>query len=103
MMENDDIVKYKKRTESNTSKSKFKSNHKHKYNETCLLDDGRFLWIATYCTKCGKIQNTTTPTKINEDGYHTLMNREEILRQYPKLEIKKVKNIWIKYLPISSK
>ena len=62
MIQENDIPKYLKSTESNISKSNRKSKHKHHYEE-CLIHY-RFTFagqtclntcLYTYCTICGKI------------------------------------------------
>ncbi len=62
MIQENDIPKYLKQTESNTSKSNHKSKHKHQYEE-CLIQypitfAGK-IFINTklygYCSICGKI------------------------------------------------
>ena len=68
-MQEDEVGKYKKQTESNISKSNRKSKHKHHYEE-CLI---QYKWnfksnvftqeekeyihtqLSSYCTICGKI------------------------------------------------
>ena len=62
MIQENEIPKYLKSTESNISKSNRKSKHKHHYEE-CLIQN-KFIFagkarlntgLYTYCTICGKI------------------------------------------------
>ena len=59
--QSNEIEKYRKSTESNVSKSKKKSRHKHQYEE-CLIqykfkrdEDRIHLGLSSYCTICGKL------------------------------------------------
>lgn len=61
MIQENEIPKYHKTTESNISKSNRKSKHKHQYEE-CLIQynfryankDHLMTNIHSYCTICGK-------------------------------------------------
>lgn len=61
-MQDDEIGKYKKQTESNISKSNRKSKHKHQYNECLIQYESTFAGkthintiLYGYCSICGKI------------------------------------------------
>ena len=62
MIQENEIPKYLKSTESNISKSNRKSKHKHHYEECLIQYRSTFAgknylntWLYTYCTICGKI------------------------------------------------
>ena len=62
MIQENEIPKYLKPTESNTSKSNRKSKHKHQYEECLIQYKSTFAGkthlntgLYTYCTICGKI------------------------------------------------
>ena len=62
MIQENDIPKYLKSTESNISKSNRKSKHKHQYEECLIQYRSTFAekiclntGLYTYCTICGKI------------------------------------------------
>lgn len=62
MMQENEIPKYLKSTESNISKSNRKSKHKHHYEECLIQNKSIFAGktclntgLYTYCTICGKI------------------------------------------------
>lgn len=62
MMQENEIPKYLKSTESNISKSNRKSKHKHHYEECLIQYDSTFVEkinrhtrLTGYCTICGKI------------------------------------------------
>ena len=62
MIQENEIPKYLKSTESNISKSNRKSKHKHHYEECLIQYDFAFseehhfnTCLHTYCTICGKI------------------------------------------------
>lgn len=61
-MQENEIPKYRKSTESNISKSNRKSKHKHHYEECLIQNKSIFAGktclntgLYTYCTICGKI------------------------------------------------
>lgn len=62
MIQENEIPKYFKSTESNISKSNRKSKHKHHYEECLIQYESTFAGknylntgLYTYCTICGKI------------------------------------------------
>ena len=62
MIQENEIPKYLKPTESNISKSNRKSKHKHQYEECLIQYKSTFIGkthlntdLYTYCTICGKI------------------------------------------------
>lgn len=62
MIQENEIPKYLKPTESNISKSNRKSKHKHHYEECLIQNKSTFagktrlnIGLYTYCTICGKI------------------------------------------------
>lgn len=115
----DEIPKYKKATQSNISKSKKKSHHKHEYAE-CLLQydfsyrDRNILMtsLASYCKICGKIGSQFKEDKSivknryshQETGAHlyvTAISGEELYEQYHnKLPVFKLENMRMQYVPI---
>lgn len=102
MMDNE-IGKYVKKKESNTSKAGKKSKHKHIYEECIILDTNDKYWnygryfprplLATYCTICGKIYDWKIPTVKTEYGY-TMLNDMEIEEKYSHLPHFEVNDIW---------
>lgn len=95
-----EVGKYTKKKDSNKSKAKNKSNHKHLY-DYCLFKAGqnKSLYLGKYCTLCKKIDNVVLPTISAYVGEHTerrMMTREEVLEQYADLPIYEIKNIWQK-------
>lgn len=75
----DEIPKYLKQKESNTSKSNRKSKHKHQYEE-CLIQypitfAGKSYTktgLYNYCTICGKIGDRFPETELYKKHYHKL-------------------------------
>ena len=73
MIQENEIPKYLKSTESNVSKSNRKSKHKHHYKECLIQYKFSFLnspnknhvntSLYTYCTICGKINERTKENK----------------------------------------
>ena len=107
MMDNE-IGKYVKKKESNTSKAGKKSKHKHIYEECIILDTNDKYWnygryfprplLATYCTICGKLNNLVIPHDIVEDKYgvrYRSLTKEEIRVRYSHLPHFTIEN-WYK-------
>ena len=98
MMDNE-IGKYVKKKESNTSKAGKKSKHKHIYEECIITDTNDKHWcygeplLATYCTICGKIYDWKIPTVKTEYGY-TMLNDTEVEEKYSHLPHFEVNDIW---------
>ena len=94
-----EIGKYVKKKESNTSKANKKSKHKHIYEECIILDTNDKHWcygeplLATYCTICGKIYDWKIPTMETEYGY-TMLSGTEIEEKYSHLPHFEVNDIW---------
>lgn len=93
-----EIPKYRKKTESNTSKSKSKTNHKHEYKE-CLFVNNKRPYFGSYCKICGKVLNWISPC-VKVDGFMRMMTPEEIYKEYGELEKIEVQDLWSKYIPI---
>lgn len=84
-----EISKYIKKRESDTSKANLKSKHKHIYQEA-LIDELSYgiVGIGTYCTICGKLDNLIIPHDILEDEYgvrYRSLTKEEIRVRYSHL------------------
>jgi hypothetical protein len=96
--------KHLKKKDSNTSKSKKKSNHKHKYAD-CLLICKNNPHKAKYCTECGKIANVkvfeTKPTD-GEGHYRVQLTSEEVFERYKGMKQIYVNSIWDKFVPIDN-
>lgn len=91
MIQENEIPKYLKSTESNISKSNRKSKHKHHYEE-CLI---QYKWnfksnaftqeekerihtsLSSYCTICGKIGGIIKNSKYQEE-IETLQKQKQI-------------------------
>ncbi len=72
-MQDDEVGRYRKQTESNISKSNRKSKHKHQYNE-CLIQyestfAGKETGLYSYCTLCGKIGDRFKENKSIVNDY----------------------------------
>ena len=81
MVQENEIPKYLKSTESNISKSNRKSKHKHHYEE-CLIQN-KFIFagnthlntgLYTYCTICGKINERFKENKSIVKDYTREVN-----------------------------
>lgn len=100
-MNEDDVGKYKKKKQSNISKSKRKSNHKHEYKDCLLIDRDGKLHKGKYCKICGKIDDVNFfETEKSEYGYRVL-DDDEVFEKYKDLEKFYVDSIWDKYVVIS--
>lgn len=95
-----DIPKYKKKTKSNCSKSKSKSDYKHQ-NKDCLLIADSKPYLASYCTVCGKIRSWNYCLEKCEGCYRELFD-EEAFKKYKDLEQIAVKDLFVKYVPLTA-
>lgn len=101
MIQENEIPKYLKSTESNISKSNRKSKHKHQYEECIIRYKFSFMGknnlhtqLSSYCTICGKIGDRFSKEKsiVEEKTLHkqlpngmkylTHMSGKEIYEQY---------------------
>lgn len=84
-MDEQEIPKYKKSTESNISKSNRKAKHKHKYKE-CLIQypisfagkDRIQTYLCSYCIICGKIGDRVKNSIVKDYIKSELHNRRII-------------------------
>ena len=100
MIQENEITKYLKKKESNISKSKRKSKHKHHYEE-CLIqynfryanENNLMTCLHTYCTICGKIGDRFKKDKSIVKDYirtvntsmgkcYSLITDEELYEKY---------------------
>ena len=110
-IQENEIPKYLKQKESDVSKARKKSKHKHQYEE-CLIQhhfkglDGIYTSLRSYCTICGKIGEKfkeersivkdfrkTIDTSIGK-CYQMITNEELYERYHDKLPVFFVENIW---------
>ena len=75
-IQDDEVEKYKKQTESNISKSNRKSKHKHQYNECLIQYNFNFTGkihittcLRSYCIICGKIGDRFKENKSIVNDY----------------------------------
>ena len=97
-MDEQEIPKYKKSTESNISKSNRKSKHKHQYKE-CLIQypilfagkDRIQTHLCSYCIICGKIgdrvKDSIVKDYIRSEEYsrgisYSVMSDTELYKEY---------------------
>ena len=93
---NEEICKYRKKKESNISKSKKKSKHKHIYKE-CIVNRKYHSFgkdfirpeLASYCTICGKIGENIEKRAYGEKetNFIRAYTKEEIYDKNKDLEI----------------
>ena len=110
MITYDEVGKYKKKADSNISKSKAKSKHKHIY-KSCLITGSfgntnlQHVSIASYCTLCGKMGGNMAPTRDVVEHVSgkrlRMLSKEEILEQNKDLEIFDIGNMFAKYVPLN--
>ena len=112
MIKEQEIPKYFKQKESNVSKAKKKSKHKHHYKE-CLIqyyfnkrNNKPHTSLSSYCTICGKLGDRFKEDKSIVKDYrrtidtstgilHQVMTSEELYeRYYDKLPVFFVEDYW---------
>ena len=110
-MDEQEIPKYKKSTESNISKSNRKAKHKHQYKE-CLIQhpisfagkDRIQTHLCSYCITCGKIGDRVKDSIVkdyikselhNRRTIYSVMSGTELYEKYHnKMPVFFVKDIW---------
>lgn len=116
-MNEQEIPKYKKSTESNISKSNRKSKHKHQYKE-CLIQypisfagkDRIQTHLCSYCTICGKVGEKLKDSIVKDyvrselhSGriFYSVMSETELYEKYHnKLVVFFVEDIFEKYIDL---
>lgn len=118
-MQDDEIGKYKKQTESNISKSNRKSKHKYQYNECLIQYNFNFAdkihittYLCSYCTLCGKIGDRFKENKSIVNDYlrtihtsvgkcYSVMSGTELYERYhDKLPVFFVEDMFEKYIDL---
>ena len=86
--QSDEIGKYRKSTQSNVSKSRNKSKHKHQYKE-CLIQykfkqykDKLYISLDSYCTICGKLGGLVDQNKSIVSDYTQITYKEGLGKCY---------------------
>lgn len=107
----DEESKYKKKTNSNISKSSRKTKHKHQYKGCLIKYPFKYLGeicyhveLASYCTICGKIGGNILHRPVTErlkNGLLRMYNTEEILEMNNDLEVFEIGDLSQKYVAIS--
>lgn len=97
-----EIGKYIKKKESNTSKAGKKAKHKHIYKDCILINVGRpympnkNVFLGNYCEICGKVDNWRMVWDVERNGPYEVFSRltdEQIKEQYKHLPQFEVDNI----------
>ena len=113
-----DVPKHRKSKESNTSKSRRKSKHKHQYKD-CLIqyrlkflsEDTVHITLGSYCTVCGKIgkilkdgvaKELDDRRLLNGIGYLSSIFLQEDLYEkfHDRLPLFHVEDIWEDYVDL---
>ena len=94
MIQENEIPKYLKSTESNISKSNRKSKHKHQYEECIIRYKFSFMGknnlhtqLSSYCTICGKIGDRLKDSIVKDYIKSELHNRRTIYSIMPETEL----------------
>lgn len=102
MIDTDETGRYKKRTDSDVSKFKNKSKHKHQYADVLIsAGPSNSLYVGEICTICGKIKDlrlTTGKTEINGKICCRMLTREETKEKYKDLKEYHIDNLLQKYV-----
>lgn len=106
MMQENEIPKYLKSTESNISKSNRKSKHKHHYEECLIQNKSIFAGktclntgLYTYCTICGKINERFKENKSIVKDYIREVN-SPIVRCYSRISDEELYEKYHNKLPV---
>ena len=102
----DEESKYRKKTDSNISKSQRKTKHKHRYKGCLIKYSFKYLGEtyyrvnpASYCTICGKIGDNILHRPVTDKL--KMLNTEEILKMNKDLKVFEIKDIRQKYVVLS--
>lgn len=102
----DEESKYRKKTDSNISKSSKKTKHKHQYKGCLIKYSFKYLGEtcyrvkpASYCTICGKIGDNILHRPVTEEL--KMLNTEEILKMNKDLEVFEIEDMRQKYVVLS--
>lgn len=104
-----EIGKYLKKKESNISKVRNKTKHKHIYEDCVFCTksvkriSGLRLSVGTYCSVCDKIGKNIFPSEKYDTGYSRQLNDEEIKEQYKDLPVFNLSDYWQKYVVLQNK
>lgn len=104
MINTDETGRYKKRTDSNVSKIKNKSKHKHQYADVLIsVGPSNSLYTGEICTICGKIKDFRLATgRIEIDGKIgcRMLTNEETKEKYKELKEYHIDNLFQKYVKV---
>lgn len=104
MINADETGRYKKRTDSNVSKIKNKSKHKHQYADVLIsVGPSNSLYTGEICTICGKIKNfrlATGKIEINGKIGCRMLTNEETKEKYKELKKYHIDNLFQKYVKL---
>ena len=97
----EETVRYKKKKQSDVSKIKAKSTHKHIKKECLFICNSKNIYYGHYCTVCGKITDWTKPMikeKLDGRMVYRCLSEKEIFEEYKDLEHKNITDIFNKYI-----
>lgn len=103
----EEIPKYRKKTDSSKSKSRSKAKHKHKYIKCLFVSDiyGKTIYMpGGYCELCGKINDIQFNVVERAEGtaLYSSLSSEEVLDKFKHLPIVKLQDPYTqKYVPIT--
>ena len=104
MIDADKTGRYKKRTDSDVSKVKNRSRHKHQYVDVLIsVGPSNSLYIGRICTVCGKIKDLKLATdRVEIDGkmYYRMLTDEKIREKYKDLKEYHIDNHSQKYVKL---
>lgn len=97
-----EIATYKRKKDSNISKSSRKSKHKHIYKQVLLRTTNKFngkqieiIHLGRICTVCNKKHiDKYFITKKTDNGTYLVLENDEILKMYADLEIIDTEDKW---------
>lgn len=104
MIDANETGRYKKRTDSDVSKIKNKSKHKHQYVDVLIsVRPSNSLYTGEICTICGKIKDlklTTGRVAVNGKIYSRMLTREGTREKYKELKEYHIDNLLQKYVKL---
>lgn len=95
-----EVPRHQKKKESNTSKSRAKSDHKHLYCDCLFITEEGKPYKGKYCTVCGKVHDVELYSVNKFNGYYVAFTENELYEKYSELPKLKISSIFNKYISV---
>lgn len=99
-LDNQEIIKHRKKKASSTSSARKKANHKHNYEKIMIkskseMHTGEFsYYLGERCTLCKRINITDYMVTEKEGNHYRMLRNSEVFDRYKHLPLVEVDSIW---------